>query len=343
MVDVMGKAGNKTRGAATGSSANRTGGSTGAWNRPGGGGRTASSANRRDGGRTGSSGGNGRTGSGGGRNAAARASAGRGRSRRTVLLAGGSITAVLAIVIAIVAVKLTRTPAHAAPAVADSAVAREVSSIPAATFNAVKAGTATGLQPIGGQPELTMGGKPELLYMGGQFCPYCAAERWAIAAAVSRFGTLSGLRFIHSSPTDAYPSTPTLSFDKARYTSRYLGFVPVEWFSERPDPRTPFGYAYLQHPTAPQLALFAKYAGGSVPFVDIANRYLVPTAQYIPSALANLSWAQVAAAMQVPSSPVGKDIDGAANMITAAICTLTHGKPVNVCRSAGVRALYASP
>ena len=59
-------------------------------------------------------------------------------------------------------------------------------------------------------------GKPELLYMGGEYCPFCAAERWAIAAAVSRFGTLSGLHFIHSSPTDVYPSTPTLSFYKSR-------------------------------------------------------------------------------------------------------------------------------
>ena len=54
--------------------------------------------------------------------------------------------------------------------------------------------------------------------------------------------------------------------------------------------------------------------------VDIGNRYLGSEAQYLPSALAGLSWAQVAAAMRDPSSPVGRDIDGAANMITAAIC-----------------------
>ena len=180
------------------------------------------------------------------------------------------------------------------------------------------------------------GGKPELLYMGGEYCPFCAAERWAIAAAVSRFGTLSGVHFIHSSPTDVYPSTPTLSFYKSGYTSKYLAFAPVEWYGEKADPSTPFGHVYLQHPTAGQAALFQKYAGGSVPFVDIGNQYVVPQAQYLPSALAHLSWAQVAAAMRNPSSPVGKDIDGAANMITAAICKLTHGQPQNVCTSAGV-------
>jgi hypothetical protein len=116
----------------------------------------------------------------------------------------------------------------------------------------------------------------------------------------------------------------------------------VEWYGEKPDPSTPFGHAYLQQPTAQQAALFNRYSGGSVPFVDIGNRYLVPQAQYLPSAIAGLSWAQVAAAMRDPSSPVGKDINGAANMITAAICNLTHGQPRNVCTSPGVIAASRS-
>ena len=61
--------------------------------------------------------------------------------------------------------------ASAASAVADPAVARQVTSISAATFNTVGAGTATGLKVTSGQPELTLGGKPELLYMGGKYLP----------------------------------------------------------------------------------------------------------------------------------------------------------------------------
>jgi hypothetical protein len=273
--------------------------------------------------------------------AAQSARARRVAARRRALLVGGSITVVLAVVAALIAVKLTRAPAHAAPAATDAAVERAIASVPAATFNAVGAGTATGLKAISGLPELTLNGKPELLYMGGEYCPYCAAERWAIAAALGRFGVLSGAGFIHSSPTDAYPDTPTLSFYKSSYTSRYLAFVPVEWYSEKPDQATTTGYGYLQQPTPQQAALFDRY-GGSFPFVDIGNRYLVPQAQYLPSALAGLNWAQVAAAMRDPSSPVAKDIDGAANMITAAICKLTHGQPASVCRSAGVSAASAS-
>jgi uncharacterized protein DUF929 len=265
--------------------------------------------------------------------------------RRRLLLAGGSVAVVLALVATLIAVKLTQSPARTAPPASSPTTAqvqRLVTTVPAATFDAVGAGTAAGLDTVAGQPALTINGKPEVLYMGGEYCPYCAAERWALAAAVSRFGTLSGLSLIHSSPTDVYANTPTLSFAKASYTSKYLAFVPVEWFGEAADPSTPFGHVYLQQPTAQQLALFARYGGESIPFVDIGNRYFLPQVQYLPSALAGLTWTQVAAAMRDPSSAVAKDIDGAANVITAAICTLTHGQPAGVCHSAGVTAAAAS-
>jgi hypothetical protein len=276
--------------------------------------------------------------------AAKRAAARRAEARRKLLIAGGSVAVVLALVVALIVAKLAQSPTQpsAAAAVADPAVAQQLTTVPAATFDKVGTGRGTGLKATTGQPELMAGGKPEVLYMGGEYCPFCAAERWAVAAAVSRFGTLSGLRFIHSSPTDVYPSTPTLSFASARYTSKYLAFAPVEWYGEKTDPHTPFGHVYLQHPTAQQQALFTRYSGGSFPFVDIGNQYLVPGAQYLPSDLAHLSWAQVAAAMRDPSSTVGKDIDGAANILTAAICKLTHGQPAGVCTSSGVMAASRS-
>ena len=277
---------------------------------------------------------------------ASRAADRRAQVRGRVLLAGGSVTVVIALAATLIAVKPGQSPARSGPVQAagpgTAAVQRQLTSVPPVTFNTVGAGTATGFQGVTGQPSLAAGGKPELLYIGGQYCPFCAAERWALAAAVSRFGTLSGLSLIRSSPADAYPSTPTLSFDKAHYKSKYLAFAPVEWFGEAADHGTPFGHAYLQQPTAQQQALFARYGGGSIPFVDIGNRYLLPQVQYDPSALAGLSWTQVAAAMHDPSTLVARDIDGAANVITAAICTLTHSQPGGVCRSAGVKAAAGS-
>src|SRR5438874_585634 len=66
---------------------------------------------------------------------------------------------------------------------------------------------------LNGTP-LTKDGKPEVLYIGDEYCPYCAAERWAMAVALSKFGTFTGLRGIRSSSSDAFPSTPTLTFYK---------------------------------------------------------------------------------------------------------------------------------
>jgi hypothetical protein len=288
-----------------------------------------------------------KAGSARGKLAARRAAERRTAVRRRIMLAGGSVAVVIALVVTLIAVKLGQSPAPAGPAQVagpgvTAQVQRQVTSVPLATFNAVGAGTATGLEAVSGQPALTVGGKPELLYIGGEYCPYCAAERWVLAAALSRFGTLSGLSLIHSSPSDTYPNTPTLSFANARYSSKYLAFVPVEWYGEAVDPHTPFGHAYFQQPTAQQQALFARYGGNSIPFVDIGNRYLLPEVQYVPSDLAGLSWTQVAAAMRDPSSTQAKDIDGAVNVITAAICTLTHGQPGGVCHSAGVTAATAS-
>ena len=264
----------------------------------------------------------------------------RAQVRRRLLLAGGSVAIVVALVVALVVVKLNQAPSKPQAARTDARVAAEVASVPASTLNAVGAGTATGLKPLSGVSELTTDGKPEVLYMGGEFCPFCAAERWALATALSRFGTLSGVSFIHSSPTDG--DIPTLTFYKSSYTSKYLTFSPVEWYGEADDATTPFGHVYLQQPTAQEKALFARYAGGSIPFLDIANRYLLPQTQYSPQDISGRTWAQIATAMQDPSSNVAKDIVGAANTLTAAMCTLTHGQPGGVCTSAGVKAAAAA-
>jgi thiol-disulfide isomerase/thioredoxin len=280
-----------------------------------------------------------------GKVAAQRASARRVKQRKRILFAsvGISLVVVLALVLALVKPGSSAAPAGGSTGTAAqaAAVASDIASVPATTFNSVGAGTATGLTATSGQTLLTSGGKPEILYMGGEFCPYCAAERWALATALDRFGTFSDLSLIHSSSSDVYPNTPTLSFYQSSYTSNYVSFVPVEWFGEATTTSNAFGHVYLQTPTSAETALFDKYANGSIPFVDIGNQYTLPQAQYLPSALQGMTWAQVAAAMQSPSSPVAQDIDGAANVITAAICKVTNGQPGAVCTSAGVTAAAA--
>ena len=79
-------------------------------------------------------------------------------------------------------------------------------------------------KPIGTDAPLGSQGLPELLYVWASYCPFCAAENWALALALSRFGTFSGLSTTHSSATDFAPDTPAISFYRATYTSKYLIF-----------------------------------------------------------------------------------------------------------------------
>src|SRR5580693_4915033 len=150
--------------------------------------------------------------------AAQQAAARKAEARRRAFLAFGSIIGVIAIVVVLLVIKGLSKPAKAASdaATAQNPVSKQIATIPATTFDSVGQGAAAKLAATKGtNPVEMVNGKPEILYMGAEYCPYCAAERWALAAALSRFGALSGLSLIHSSPTDIYADTPTLSFAKA--------------------------------------------------------------------------------------------------------------------------------
>jgi hypothetical protein len=289
--------------------------------------------------------------------AAQQAAARRAESRRRMLFAGTSVLAVIAIVVVLVVVHAvgnkTSSGASGASAAAKTGstltaatVTKDLADVPASTLNSVGAGSDVAkLIPTSGQPQLTAGGKPEILYVGAEYCPYCAAERWAMAVALSRFGTFSGVKLIHSSSTDVYANTPTLSFYHSTYTSKYVDFTPVEWYSRTP--QTNGSYKILQAPNSSQSKIFAKYDAppyitssdtGSFPFVDFGNQYLVIGAQYLPSTLSGLSWTQVATDVSNASSPVAKDIDGAANSLTAAICKITKNADTAVCSSSAAQA-----
>ena len=77
---------------------------------------------------------------------------------------------------------------------------------------------------------LLLAGKPRVLYVGAEYCPYCAAQRWAVAAALSRFGTFADLSETASATDDIHPDTATLSFHGSSYTSEYVPVV-LAWCS----------------------------------------------------------------------------------------------------------------
>jgi thiol-disulfide isomerase/thioredoxin len=197
----------------------------------------------------------------------------------------------------------------------------------------------------GSPPLVGPTGKPEFFYFGAEYCPYCAAERWGVVVALSRFGSFANLHLTTSSSTDVYPNTPTFTFYKSSYSSKYVDFVSVE--SEGRTQGQP-----LQTPTADQLRLFNTFDGppyfssaGSIPFINIANRYLAQGASYDPGVLrtnpqdpgsAPLSQQDVANALANPNSKITQGIVGTANYLTAAICQSTNQQPASVCSQAPV-------
>jgi hypothetical protein len=279
--------------------------------------------------------------------AAQRAAQRRQEIRNRMFLTIGSILGVVVIVVAFLFIKALHKGGSSASAgvhgtALPASVIKDISSVPSSTLDSIGSGGAYAktVSPISA-PALTSGGKPEILYMGGEYCPYCATERWAIVQALSRFGTFSGLHGIHSSSTDVYPSTPTLTFYGSHYTSKYLTFTPVET-AGLTDGST------LQTPTSAQSKLFSKYdyppyisatEEGAIPFIDLGGKYLIHGAQYDPQVLAGKTWAEVAAALSDKSTAIAQGADGAANILTATICKLTNNQPSSVCSSSTITSL----
>ena len=178
-----------------------------------------------------------------------------------------------------------------------------------------------------------------MLYVGAEYCPYCATERWAVAVALSRFGRFTGLGQTASSPSDVYPSTATLTFHGATYSSSYLSFTGKELQSNKVVNGT---YATLDTLSVAQDALVTKLnKGGGIPFIDMGGKYTISGATYDPGVLKGKTHAEIAAALSDPTSAIAKGADGSANVITAAICVSTKDKPAEVCTSAGVKAAAA--
>jgi thiol-disulfide isomerase/thioredoxin len=269
--------------------------------------------------------------------AAQQQAARKAEARRRMLLAGGGVAVVLLVVLGIVLGKVLSKSSAPPPGPATeqlpASVQGKVMSVPASTLAAVGAGAVqSGSFKLGSGPALTSNGKPEMLYIGAEWCPYCAAERWAMAVALSRFGTFSPLRGIHSSSTDVYPNTATLTFYKSTYTSNYVDFAAVE--------NEDVNKNLLQKPTAAQQALWTKFEppGTGFPFIDIGNK-IIAAATYNPQVLKGLTWSQIATDLHNPSSPVAQGALGSANVFTAAICKITGNRPGSVCSTPLVSSL----
>jgi hypothetical protein len=173
--------------------------------------------------------------------------------------------------------------------------------------------------------------KPEVLYIGAGYCPFCAAERWSMIMALARFGSFTNLHLAQSSGTDVYPSTATFTFYGSSYQSNVLDFASVEETGQDQQSR-------LQAPTVAEQYLFNAYdvapyttSPGGIPFLDLGNQYIEVSSGFSPQLLAGKSWQDIATALANPQAATTQAIVGNANYLTAALCRLTNGQPASVC------------
>ena len=250
---------------------------------------------------------------------------------------------VFALVIAIIVVLALQQAQAAAVGVGSpvpASVMQEITHVSPSVFSNIGAGpNKNQMIPLPlNTPTVTANGHPEIIYVGAEYCPYCAAQRWSLAIALSRFGTFSNLHLMKSSHTDSYPDTNTLTFYKSTYTSKYIVFSPVEMQDRNG--------ATLQSPDAQQQQVFSTYDNApytqspqSYPFVDYGGYYITIGGAYLPTNLQGSSWQNIAAGLSDPTSAATQDIIGTANQMTAAICLMDHQQPGAVCQLPTIQAL----
>jgi hypothetical protein len=267
------------------------------------------------------------------------ASAARQARRRRNRWAAISVAAVVAVVAAVVAVGLSTGGSGSAftrRAPAPAGLVSHITSVALADLTGALAKVESSSNPL--QPAialnaapLTSGAKPEVLYIGAEFCPICATERWAMVVALSKFGTFSGLSQIRSANRDG--DIATLDFYGSRYTSSYLAFAPVEVETNQPSGSS---YKPLQAPTAAEESLWvstmAKFGQNpGFPFIDMDGRYLLYTSQIPDTTLSGLDWTQISSDIGDNNSTVGAGVDASAAALVKYFCSVTGDKPAATC------------
>jgi len=266
--------------------------------------------------------------------------------RRDVPKAIGSAGTLLVVAVAVLAVPVTGTPNKQASKPAGPLVKGEydipaklvakVEGVPVrmlvAAAHLAKPGDITPAEALPAKTKLlTSGGKPEILYIGAEFCPFCGGERWAMVMALSKFGTFTGLHGTSSSALDVDPSTPTFTFYKSSFTSKYLAFVPVET-------ETNVDGTALQSPTNAEQALIIKWDVApytpepySIPFVYMAGKYVLTGTQYDASALSGMKFTKAISYITSTGNATSRGAEAAAGYLVGEICALTHRQPPSVC------------
>jgi Domain of unknown function (DUF929) len=270
-------------------------------------------------------------------------------ARRKVYLAGaGGALFVAIVVVAVLGVLANKSSHNAAVAKAEGLyslpgnVVSRVADVPISALVAnAEAANQSDVRPPEKlpptAPQLSSDGHPEIMFVCAEYWPLCAAERWALVMALSKFGTFSNLMGTTSSNREPSPSTPTFSFYGASYSSKYLTFVADELETNRYN-AVSREYPLLQFPTRQEMTMINAWdvvpyttEPSSIPFAYMGGKFLMTSAQYNASAISRMNFQTAVSVMTSGKSTVSRRVEAAAGYLVGDFCALTHDQPASVC------------
>ena len=160
--------------------------------------------------------------------------------------------------------------------------------------------------------------------------------------ALSRFGTFGHLPLFVTGSGPMSSRFSTFTFIGATYTSRYValaGFEEADSAGKPLEALTTKGLQLLSTYDAPPYVAAGRKNG--IPWLDVANQYVMQGSSYPPALIVGLDWGHIATRLASAGDPVTRAIVGSANYITAAICKATSLQPASVCTAAPIATMIA--
>jgi len=176
-------------------------------------------------------------------------------------------------------------------------------------------------------------GKLFVFFMGAEYCPFSAAERWSIVRGLQKFGQWNGLKQTMSAARDEpFLNLPTYDFTEATYTSSQIEFVARELKDREFKP--------LQKLLRAEEKLVRKFnPEKEIPFLLVGGRFMQIGAGFTPKIFIGHTFRQTETELKKAESEIRKTIDAEGNIIAALLCV--SGLPPELCKETGVAELVA--
>jgi hypothetical protein len=176
-------------------------------------------------------------------------------------------------------------------------------------------------------------GKLLVFFMGAEYDPFSAAERWAVVRALQKFGQWNGLKQTMSAARDEpFLNLPTYDFTEATYTSAHIEFVARELKDREFKP--------LQKLLKTEEKFVRKFnPEKEIPYLLVGGRFMQIGAGFTPKIFIGHTFRQTETELKKIESDIRKTIDAEGNIIAALLCV--SGLLPELCKETGVAELVA--